>query len=123
MNSPLWTAIVSDITGRPQLIPRETIGACYGDALLAAIGTGIAGPKTDWTVIDHVVEPDQSRQACYDEIYPLWRELYPATRGPECIASAPWGNSELSVPLGRPAALTSGRLRPARGCPRQCGGQ
>ena len=80
VNSPLWTSIVSDITGRAQLIPRETIGACYGDVLLAAIGAGIVGPKTDWTVIDRVVESNLSRQACYDEIYPLWRELYPATR-------------------------------------------
>jgi xylulokinase len=80
VNSPLWTSIVSDITGQTQLIPRETIGACYGDALLAAIGAGIVGPKTDWTVIDHVIEPDPSQQACYQELYPLWRELYPATR-------------------------------------------
>ena len=29
------TMIVSDIVGRPQEIPRTTIGASYGDALLA----------------------------------------------------------------------------------------
>jgi xylulokinase len=80
VNSPLWTSIVSDVSGRTQLIPRETVGACYGDALLAAIGIGAVDPKTDWTVIDHKVEPDPVRRARYDELYPLWRELYPSTR-------------------------------------------
>lgn len=78
--SPLWTSIVSDVTGHTQLIPRHTIGASYGDALLAAIGTGLVDPSTDWTVIDHKVEPDPERQARYDTLYELWRELYPATR-------------------------------------------
>jgi xylulokinase len=80
VNSPLWTSIVSDVTGRTQLIPRQTIGACYGGALLAAIGTGIVEPQTDWTIIDHKVEPDLLRQARYDELYQLWLQLYPATR-------------------------------------------
>jgi hypothetical protein len=39
------------------------VGACYGDALLAAIGIGLVEPKTDWTVIDHKVEPDSIRRA------------------------------------------------------------
>jgi xylulokinase len=80
VHSPLWISIVTDVTGRTQLIPREIVGACYGDALLAAIGIGLAEPKTDWTVIDHNVEPDLTGRAAYDELYLLWRELYPATR-------------------------------------------
>jgi xylulokinase len=80
VNSPLWTSIMSDVTGRTQLIPRQTIGACYGGALLAAIGVGIVEPNADWTVIDHKIEPDPVRRARYDELYRLWRELYPATR-------------------------------------------
>ncbi|HEY5821854.1 MAG TPA: FGGY-family carbohydrate kinase [Propionibacteriaceae bacterium] len=78
--SPLWTSIVSDVTGRSQLVPRQTIGACYGGALLAAIGTGLVPPETDWTVIDHEVTPDPERRAAYEELYPLWQELYPTTR-------------------------------------------
>ena len=38
----LWTQIVSDVIGRPQLIPRHTIGAAYGDAFLAAVAVGNA---------------------------------------------------------------------------------
>ena len=40
----LWTQIVSDVTGREQQVPDQTIGASYGDALLAAIGTGLVPP-------------------------------------------------------------------------------
>jgi xylulokinase len=29
VSSPLLTSIVTDVTGHTQLIPRETIGACY----------------------------------------------------------------------------------------------
>ena len=31
----LWTQIVSNVVGRDQVLTRETIGASYGDALLA----------------------------------------------------------------------------------------
>src|SRR5690606_41069347 len=33
----LWTQIVSDVTGLVQELPRETTGAAYGDAMLAAL--------------------------------------------------------------------------------------
>ncbi len=45
LHSPLWTSIVSDVTGRTQLVPRETIGACYGDALLAGDRVGTGRPR------------------------------------------------------------------------------
>ena len=40
LRSPIWAQAVSDVTGRPQLVPEQAIGASYGDALLAAIGVG-----------------------------------------------------------------------------------
>lgn len=43
----LWTQVVSDVCGREQDLPAQTIGASYGDALLAAIGTGTVPPETD----------------------------------------------------------------------------
>jgi xylulokinase len=54
----LWTQIVSDVIQREQLVPAETIGASYGDALLAAIGTGLAPADTDWSRVGAQVEPD-----------------------------------------------------------------
>jgi xylulokinase len=76
----LWTQIVSDVTGIPQQVPEQTIGASYGDALLAARAVGLAKPDTDWTRIAHTVEPDERHRALYQELYHVYRELYPATR-------------------------------------------
>ena len=76
----LWTQIVSDVTGRPQDLPEQAIGAAYGDALLAARAVGLAGPDTDWSRIVDTVEPDEANREIYDELYGVYRELYPATR-------------------------------------------
>lgn len=75
----LWTQIVSDVTGRPQEIPVETIGACYGDALLAAIGTGLVPADTTWATVAETVAPNPASRDIYDELYGIYRSLYPAT--------------------------------------------
>jgi xylulokinase len=75
----LWTQIVSDVTGLQQLIPQQTIGACYGDALLAGIGTGHVPPETDWSRITTTVTPDPSSREVYDALYQAYQDLYPAT--------------------------------------------
>lgn len=77
----LWTQIVSDVTGRPHDLPEQTIGAAYGDALLAARAVGLAEPDADWSRIVDTVEPDEANRELYDELYGDYRELYPATRG------------------------------------------
>lgn len=76
----LWTQVVSDVTGRPQDLPRQTIGASYGDALLAAQGVGLVAAEANWATLDRVVEPDPGRRALYDELYGAYTSLYPATR-------------------------------------------
>ncbi|MGW7680494.1 FGGY-family carbohydrate kinase [Kribbella sp. NPDC054772] len=76
----LWTQIVSDVAGISQTVPKQTIGAAYGDALLAAIGIGAVPPSTDWTRPHHVVTPDPSIAATYDGLFQTYTELYPATR-------------------------------------------
>lgn len=76
--APLWTQIVSDITGRTQIIPEQTIGASYGDALMAAIGTGAVPPETDWTKKAEVVEPNPCNSAVYDHLFATYERLYPA---------------------------------------------
>jgi xylulokinase len=75
----LWAQIVSDVTGRPQEIPAETIGACYGDALLAAWGIGLVPAGTTWARVAEVVQPSESTAALYEEMYSIYRSLYPAT--------------------------------------------
>lgn len=76
----LWTQIVSDVTGREQRLPAQTIGASYGDALMAAIGIGIVPPETDWAELSSIVKPNRLQADRYDSLYHLYRELYPATR-------------------------------------------
>ena len=75
----LWTQIVSDVTGLPQEIPQETIGACYGDAMLAALAAGIITPETRWNPISTLVEPQANTRQMYDTLYAIYRQLYPAT--------------------------------------------
>ncbi len=75
----LWTQIVSDVTGREQVVPEQTIGASYGDALLAAIGTGLVPPSTDWARVGSVVAPRPENRAVYDRLFRAYGDLYPAT--------------------------------------------
>ncbi|OPX05021.1 FGGY-family carbohydrate kinase [Mycobacterium sp. AT1] len=80
LRSPIWAQAVSDITGRPQLVAEQGIGASYGDALMAAIGVELVAPETDWAKISHEITPNPANRALYDELYDTWRELYPATK-------------------------------------------
>ena len=75
----LWTRIVSDVLGRPQVLPSVTVGACYGDALLAARAAGLSD-GADWNPPAATVEPDPAAGALYERLYGVYRDLYPATR-------------------------------------------
>jgi xylulokinase len=55
-------------------------GQSYGDALLAARSVGLAEPDTDWRKISDTVEPGAKNRGIYDELYRIYRDLYPATR-------------------------------------------
>ncbi|MFI6867472.1 FGGY-family carbohydrate kinase [Nocardia sp. NPDC050406] len=74
----LWTRIVSDITGLPQQLPADTVGAALGDARLAATAVGL--DTSAWNPIIATVEPDPERHARYDEYYRHYRALYENTR-------------------------------------------
>ncbi|MHB9848260.1 FGGY-family carbohydrate kinase [Streptomyces sp. Tue6028] len=74
----LWTQIVSDITGRPQELRTTTIGAGYGSALLAAQLVADVTVE-DWNPVREVVTPRAQNTGRYDELYALYRRLYPQT--------------------------------------------
>ena len=74
----LWTQIVSDITGRPQEIRAQSIGASYGAAFLAAQLVGPASIDT-WNPVRETVTPRPEAVEPYDELYGLYRDLYPRT--------------------------------------------
>ncbi|MFI5614501.1 FGGY-family carbohydrate kinase [Amycolatopsis sp. NPDC051903] len=75
----VWTEIVSDVTRAEQHVPTETIGAAFGDALLAAVAVGLAPDAGAWNPVAEVVRPDPARADLYDEFYARYRALYPAT--------------------------------------------
>ncbi|MCY1138117.1 FGGY-family carbohydrate kinase [Actinoplanes sp. Pm04-4] len=72
----LWTRIVSDVTGLAQVVPRVTTGAAYGAAFLAAGDKDINA----WNPVAETIEPNPRHSNEYDELYALYRDLYPATR-------------------------------------------
>jgi len=78
-SAELWLQIVSDVANVEQDLPAETIGASYGDALLAAIGAGLVPTETDWSHTAGVVRPDARDGAVYDELFDLYCRIYPAT--------------------------------------------
>jgi xylulokinase len=73
--APVWTQIVSSVTGREQHLPVRTIGAAYGGALLAAQATELAGPAEDWAEIAETVGPDPQHRTIYDDLFQIYREL------------------------------------------------
>ena len=77
-----WMEMVSGIAGIEQHIPRQQIGAAYGDAFLAAVGVGFfagTAEATRWVQSETVVRPDEALRAVYERLYPHFRALYEAT--------------------------------------------
>ena len=72
----IWPQIVSDVTGVEQVIPAETLGAAYGDALLAAIGAGLVEPSTDWARPASIISPSAGTGELYSELFSLYDRLY-----------------------------------------------
>jgi xylulokinase len=75
----LWMQMVADICGLPVHIARETEGASYGDALMAAIGCGYYKDfKSLKKVIkvSQVLTPDWEKHKAYQPYYHLFEELY-----------------------------------------------
>jgi xylulokinase len=76
----LWTQIVSDVTGLRQELSKETMGACYGDALFAARAAGLVDDEAVWASAAASVEPNPKNREVYDRLYAIYRDLYPATK-------------------------------------------
>ncbi|MCP4624352.1 MAG: FGGY-family carbohydrate kinase [bacterium] len=75
--------IITDITGCPQSLPRQKLGACYGDAFLAAVGSKYINSIDEisqWVDMQEEITPRETSKAVYDEGYGRYRELYNSTR-------------------------------------------
>lgn len=62
--SGLWTQI--------------TIGASFGDAMLAGAAVGLVPADARWNAPSETLMPDDRARARYDELYGVYRSLYPA---------------------------------------------
>ncbi|MBE6479120.1 MAG: carbohydrate kinase [Olsenella sp.] len=78
-----WMQIVADVTGKTLLVPEVTIGASYGDAMMAAIAAGY------WKDFDELAskvkiaktyEPNAENHEAYKKYQAIFDELYPATK-------------------------------------------
>ena len=82
--SRLWLQIVSDVTGLPQIIPERTVGACYGDAFLAGLATGLVPDlgalDLDWVQTETTLQPSEMGRDRYDEMYRIYRDLYESSK-------------------------------------------
>lgn len=79
----LWTQIVSDITGLPQVVRETTVGASYGAAYFAA--RAISSPDDvpridDWNPIVEMVQPNGATADLYDSLYQMYLNTYRVTR-------------------------------------------
>ncbi len=77
-----WVQMVSDISKTPQVVPKQTVGASYGDAFLAGLATGLVrrGDLKTWVGETRVLEPDPDLAGRYDDLFESYKELYAATR-------------------------------------------
>jgi len=78
--SPVWTQIISDITGRELRVLENALEAgATGAALTVAVGLGVypAVESIDALVeIQRVVTPNEQHQARYDALYGIYRDAY-----------------------------------------------
>ncbi|MEW6567955.1 MAG: FGGY-family carbohydrate kinase [Chloroflexota bacterium] len=81
--SPVWTQIISDVTGRPLRVVQHPLEAgAIGTALTVAVGMGLYPSMEaidDLVQISRTVEPvSDARQQRYDALYHQYRDLYQA---------------------------------------------
>lgn len=75
----LWMQMVADITGVPVMMAEETIGASYGDALMAAIGAGHYESFGDLKRVIRIKRtflPDEEVREAYRPYRALFDRLY-----------------------------------------------
>jgi xylulokinase len=80
--SPVWTQIISDVTGRELRVVKNALEAgATGAALAVAVGLGVyPGVESldDLVEFSHVVRPDERNQVRYDQLYQVYRQAYQA---------------------------------------------
>jgi xylulokinase len=82
--SPTWNAIKAAAHGRPIELMATLDSAVLGAALMGMVAAGLepdlARAADRYAVVASVIEPDPAMRARLDELYPVYREAYPALR-------------------------------------------
>jgi len=78
--SPLWNQIKADVLGIPVLLPRTSVGAPFGNAILAGMGLGIYQDiriaLEEMVTIHNRYEPNPDNEELYQQLYQIFRNLY-----------------------------------------------
>ncbi len=80
-SSALWRQIIADVLALPVVRRDHRSGAALGAAFAAGMGAGVLGSWSDITRVAGAAEttaPDRRTAARYDELYAVYRSLYPA---------------------------------------------
>lgn len=82
--SRLWRQIQADIFNLPVSTISPNGGPAYGASLMAASGSNhissLEEGVKDWTNIDEVAQPNPEFVPIYDELYNLYKTLYPSMK-------------------------------------------
>jgi xylulokinase len=78
--SAFWNQIKADVLGIPILLPETSVGAPFGDAILAGMGIGIytdvEASLESMVSIKARFEPDLQHHRLYRNLYGIYRSLY-----------------------------------------------
>ena len=74
--------ILADVTGKPVVTPVVKEATALGAAIIAGYGVGIYPSIAEGAAIcakvDKTYTPNLENKKVYDEMYPVWREVYKA---------------------------------------------
>jgi xylulokinase len=78
-SSPLWPAIVADVTGLPLTLPRGQQWPAVGAAILAGVGSGafetLAAGQARFRRPARRIEPDPGRMRIYDACFAAYQQV------------------------------------------------
>ena len=83
-NSDIWLKIKASVLNMPVIVPDISTGAPFGDAIICGTGLGIyQNPgkfAKEAAKIKKVIEPDESWNRLYNELYEVYLSLYKNTK-------------------------------------------
>ncbi|MFW6301255.1 MAG: xylulokinase [Bacillota bacterium] len=82
--SKVWQQIIADIFNKPVELLEIEEGPAYGAALIAGVGAGIYNSleeaNQELIKVKEVIQPDPEKAKKYNELYHIYRGLYPALK-------------------------------------------